>query len=108
MHNVGPVEIPIACSLTETEARNQVEEWQDLLAAAVVEWDRISPTDLALRLVDGPGQLGSVVCLAQREKACCPFFDFAIRIDADSLWLTISVPAEAAPILDQFLAAVGC
>ena len=48
------------------------------------------------------GQLEAVVRLAQREKACCPFFDFSILVDAGTVALRVSVPAGAAAILDDF------
>ena len=42
-----------------------------------------------------------MVGLAQREKACCPFFDFSLDIAADSVTLVVSVPDDGAPLLDQ-------
>jgi hypothetical protein len=96
------VDIPIACSLTATAARSQLDEWRTLLATAAVAAERVSPSRLSLRLRDDLGQVGPVIALAQREKACCPFFDFTIQIDADRVTLHISVPAEAAGVLDSF------
>jgi hypothetical protein len=93
--------VPIACELTETAAQSQIGEWRDVLSAAVVSIDRTSATDLSFRLKnDTP--LSAIVDLAQREKGCCSFFDFNILIDADSLALRVSVPAEATAILDDF------
>jgi hypothetical protein len=96
------VKVPIACSLTETAARSQIDEWHDLIATSVAALDRVSPTDLRLRLGTGVEGAGAVLRLAQREKACCPFFDFALLVEADSLVLRVTVPADAAPILDDF------
>ena len=96
------MEVPIACSLSETEARSQVDEWRDLIATSVAAVDRVSSTDLRLRLGPGVEGAGAVLRLAQREKACCPFFDFALLIEADALVLRVTVPADAAPILDDF------
>jgi hypothetical protein len=42
--------------------------------------------------------------LAQREKACCSFFEFSIELDVASWWLVIRVPPEAAPVLADFAA----
>ena len=36
------------------------------------------------------------------KKACCPFFDFSILIDAGAVALRVSVPPGAAAILDDF------
>jgi len=46
--------------------------------------------------------LAAAVDLAQREKACCDFFEFAIVIESDALWLSVRVPAEASRVLDDF------
>jgi len=46
--------------------------------------------------------VAAAVDLAQREKACCDFFEFAIGIEADALWMSVRVPAEASMILDDF------
>jgi len=105
---VGPyaetVQIPVACNLDDQAAFAQLEEWRALLAGPTVTRQRVSPTELALGLSEDPAQLETVVRLARREKACCPFFDFSLRIGADALTLTISVPEEAAALLDQFAA----
>ncbi len=46
-------------------------------------------------------QLGEVVDLARREKACCPFFDFSLEIGADALTLRVVAPADATAVLDE-------
>jgi hypothetical protein len=96
--------IPIACSLTDTDAAAQLDEWKSVLAAFTVTRRRLSPTELWLGLGDDLAQVEAVVRLAQREKACCPFFDFTLRIEADAVALTIAAPLEAASLLDQFAA----
>ncbi len=96
------MQIPIACTLTETDAQDQVGKWRDALATSIVAAERVSATRLDLRLNEDLVQLPALVRLAQSEKACCPFFDFSVGIEADAVSLRISVPAEAAPILDQF------
>jgi hypothetical protein len=98
----GWVDIPIACSLTPAGAQSQLGEWRTLLAAAVTGVQRPAPTTLMLRLREDPGQLAAVVALAQREKACCPFFGFAIEIAADGLTLQVTVPPDAVSLLDGF------
>ena len=32
----------------------------------------------------------------------CEFFEFSIGIEADALWLSVRVPAEASLVLDDF------
>ena len=96
------VRIPIACSLAEAEARGQLEEWRLLLNLVSVEASRVSPTELEIHLTDGLDELPALVGLAQREKACCPFFDFGLEIGSDRVTLKVSVPGEAVSILDKF------
>jgi hypothetical protein len=101
------MKIPIACSLTEPAAQSQLEEWRALLAAAATATARPAPTDVLFRLRDDPSQVLAILRLAQREKACCAFFDFAIVVDTDGLALRVSAPAEAATILDDFARLAG-
>ena len=98
----GRVTTPIACNLDHAEAVNQLDEWAAALAASTVTRQRRSPTELALVMAGDFAQLEAVVRLAQREKACCPFFDFALHLEADGIILTVSVPADAASLLDHF------
>ena len=98
------MQIPVACNLDDQAALAQHEEWRALLSGPTVTRERVSPTELDLGLSEDPAQLERVVRLARREKVCCPFFDFTVRIGADALTLTISVPKEAAALLDQLAA----
>ncbi len=93
--------MPIACSLTAAAADDRIDEWRSFLAASVDAAERPDPQLLRMRLTSTTG-LAAAVDLAQREKACCDFFEFAIAIEADALWLSIRVPAEASPVLDDF------
>jgi hypothetical protein len=95
--------VPIACTLTEVGAVDRVEEWRDFLTTAVSTVERQHLTGRAL-LHDGDDVLLRAVDLAEREKACCAFFDFGIVLDDAGRWLTITVPEDAAPILAELLA----
>jgi hypothetical protein len=96
------VTIPIACSLTQPAARAQLDEWQELLDAAVVRRHRISGGRLELELDPTFRGLDDLVQLARREAACCTFFDFSLTIGAELLTFVIEVPPEAEGVLDQF------
>jgi hypothetical protein len=95
------VDPPIACQLDVAAARAQLREWQDLLADDAVTTERGSRNELSVHF--DASRLATVVELAQREKACCPFFDFSIGIDADALVLRVAVPTEAAAVLDRLV-----
>jgi hypothetical protein len=101
------MDMPIACSLTGTDAQAQLGEWRTLLATSVDGVDQISRTELSLRLRNDPALLEALIRLAQREKACCPFFGFTILIGADSLTLHVSVPEEASWLLGEFARSAG-
>jgi hypothetical protein len=64
--------------------------------------ERVSPNRLELGLLPD-ADIESVISLAQREAACCPFFSFAIAIQADRLVLAVEVPDDAIEILDQLI-----
>jgi MerR family copper efflux transcriptional regulator len=97
------VQVPIACSLTEKTAHAQLDEWRDLAASGEVTITRISPAELALQLSPDLTALDTTVRLAQREKACCPFFGFDLRIEATAVTLHVSVPEDAVAILDMLV-----
>jgi len=95
------MKVPIACSLPDDAARGQVGEWHELLATSVAV-DRTSPTEVSVRLRAEPSLLVAAIQLAQREKACCPFFDFTLRIEAEAFILHVNAPEDAARLLDGF------
>jgi hypothetical protein len=78
-----------------------VDEWRELLGTIVTAVESPTTNTLRMRLADGAGT-DALVALAQQEVACCPFFSFALEIDALGLVLTASVPPEAAPVLEGF------
>jgi hypothetical protein len=99
---VAIVKIPIACTLPADDAQARVEEWRTTLARVVVDAERVSPTELALRLRAGDRELSAVVDLVRREVSCCAFFEFALHVAAGATTLRVTVPADAAAVLDDF------
>jgi hypothetical protein len=98
------VDEPIACSLDAAGARSQLDEWHKVLGAAVVSTDHESSTVARMRLRADSETVGRIAALAEREAACCPFFHFAIEIDASGVALTVRVPPDAAEVLVAFTA----
>ena len=90
----------MACTLEPDDARSQLGEWQELLQRVVGRSERPTPNRLELNLIPD-SEIESVVGLARREAACCPFFSFSIVIRADRLVLVIEVPDNAVEILDD-------
>jgi NAD(P)H-dependent FMN reductase len=101
--SVPIAEIPVACALPDDAARSQLDEWRRLTDSPSVTVERVSPTELAIHL-GSDADVPFVVDLAQREKACCPFFEFSLDIGAESLCLRLRVPDDAAQVLDGLLA----
>jgi hypothetical protein len=94
--------VPIACTLDEFAARSQIDEWRTVITRAVTEVVRSSPTTVTLTLNADLVGLTDLVQLAQREKTCCAFFEFELTVDVDHVRFLVSVPEDAAEVLDQF------
>ena len=98
------VKIPIACTLTTEDAAVRVEEWRAFFTTHTHEVRALSATEMAVRLGDDDASLLAAADLARREQSCCNFFSFAIEIAPAARWLRVSVPADAAPVLEDFSA----
>jgi hypothetical protein len=96
------VRIPLACTLGADAATGRVEEWRGFLARSIVGVERAGDRQLRLRLDDSTIALTAAVDLAQREKACCAFFEFSLELEATSRWLVVRVPSEATAMLAEF------
>lgn len=90
--------VPIACSLAAGDAAVRVGEWNHFLANDI-RAVKGAPPAVDLLLADGDDVLMRAVDLAERERACCPFFTFGIALDPSGRWLTVVVPAEASDTL---------
>ncbi len=96
------MDVPVTCRLNEATARSQVVKWREALDVSIRAAERISPAELALRLRDDLAGVGDLLRLAQRERECCPFFGFTLQVEPHVITLTVSVPDDAIPILDEF------
>jgi hypothetical protein len=96
------VERPIACSLDAADWQSRIDDWRALFSAHVTALEAPSATRLRMRLRSEGAAIDALVALARQEVECCPFFTFAIEIDADGLVFAASVPPEAAPVLEEF------
>ena len=108
--------VPIACDLTAIDA---VEREQHVLTAkelfaAVVEVKELSD-GYAFRLPVEDVMLRSAAEWMANERLCCPFFTFALRVEAQSaaLWLSLTgsedvkafIRAEFGNVLSEAVAA---
>lgn len=95
----------IACDMTGAPdtPHERLAEYGRLFAAALVGRERTAE-GIRFRLRAGDGVEAWVRDLAAREKACCPFFDFAVStVDGEVRWdATVVVDGTARAILDEF------
>lgn len=93
--------IPIACTLTTKQAAAQVGEWGDLRRAAT----QVVAVDGGFELTFPPAVETTVRDLAAREAQCCSFLTLTVeRTDGDVV-LTITGPADAAPVIGLIVGA---
>ena len=85
---------PVACSLSSAAVLERASDWAALLDGAARE---LIPDGVQLTLP--VSQAGAVAGLAAAEQQCCPFFDFELHLDGDSLILKARAPADAAALL---------
>ena len=83
---------PIVCDMTDASdtAEERMAEYGRLFDQALTGRERTDES-VRLRFRADDGIEGWVRDLAAREKACCPFYDFAVRTAADEVWLEVSV-----------------
>jgi hypothetical protein len=95
--------IPIACTLEASAVGDRVTEWRKLLAAVVER--RTLDGGVSLQLPARPELAAAVADLAMREQGCCAFFEFSLRMGGDGLWLDVTAPPDAAPIVETLFGA---
>ena len=96
-------DVPIACTLNADEVALRLAEWEAVLSTVVESID-YQESGATLTLLRGSEPLLTITDLAEREKACCPFFLFSIELDGVEARLQIDIPAGAEAILTGLLA----
>lgn len=107
MATVEFVKVPIACTLSVDDAGTRIDEWRTVLGRVVTGTERVAPTELAFTLRADPQQLSVLLDLVRREVTCCTFFEFALRVAAGGTTLRVTVPPDAAAVLDEFAQLAG-
>jgi hypothetical protein len=92
-----PEEPIIACSLTDGEQQDRVEQWRRLLTTAV----RREAVDGGIRIVLPTEMSAQVAALAADEQQCCPFFDFTLHLTEGRLAFEVRAPAHAAELIAE-------
>jgi hypothetical protein len=94
---------PIACSLDAEGFRRRMEEFRDVFERAFLSTERMEGGG-RFRFRSLPGLEAELRALAEREQACCRFFRFEVLEKDGEIWWETAADAEAAPVLDAFLA----
>lgn len=88
----------VACSLEPGELPGREAAWQAMLARAT---DRSPLPGGGVRLgFPDAGVAGDLARLVADEQACCPFFSFALTVDARGVGLEVSAPGEAGAVVE--------
>jgi hypothetical protein len=96
--------LPIACTLSAASLEERAAWLQRLGAAALIEGRR---EDSRLLLRFRPEAADDVRELVRAEAECCPFLQFEVDAGRSEIVLDVSGPAEAGPVLDDFLAVLN-
>jgi hypothetical protein len=99
--NSNPVDSPIACTLSADELRNRLNELKELTQDSLISAQR---DDLALQLRYKLEAEHTVRRMIEREKECCAFLTFDLRIQSDAIALGISAPEAAREGIEQIYA----
>jgi hypothetical protein len=99
-----PNALPIACSLSAAELPERLAEMNDLGRAALLDVER-KDTTAVLHFRSGGATGERLAAIVAAEARCCAFLDMTLRETHDALALTISAPPDAAPVLDELVAA---
>jgi len=91
---------PVACTLSEQSATDQLGEWKTLAAHA----RSVESIESGTRMTFAATLQDEIADLASREKACCAFLNFTTAVAGDELTLEITSDAENAQSVIDILA----
>ena len=85
--------LPIACSLTDAELQERRNLVLQKLRMAVTELKELE-TGYAYRFPSDGEWLKELAVLVDLERQCCPFLDFAIKVESGNgpIWLEMAGP----------------
>ncbi len=97
------MELPLACTLTDTEMRERRRTILDAFRGAALEVTSL-PLGYAYRFEPTSEVLARLVHLVDLEHQCCPFLTFKIIIEAGNqpISLEITGPPDAKPMIADF------
>jgi hypothetical protein len=96
-------DLPLACTLTESEQKIRSTELQDLFKH--VQQTNELVDGYALRFPGDNTWANTLLQFITYERACCPFFTFALIFEPQqgSIWLQLRGPEGVKPIVDNMM-----
>ena len=100
-----PTSLPIACSLSAADLREQRETLLPGLADHAVQRTPL-PSGVRLRFAPTAERMRQIDAVVRRERECCPFLEFRVGLALGDRSLTLDVtgPAGTATLLSELLA----
>lgn len=86
-------DLPITCTLTPGDLKARQDDLLPGLLRGAIE--RVeSPHGFRYRFDTAPGRLATLAEVVERERVCCRFFEFTIRMEPDAgpIWLSVEGP----------------
>lgn len=94
--------LPIACSLSARDSRDQIGEWERLATRAVT----IDPVEGGYAVIFNLDVASDVEDLAGRESACCEFLDIETSRTVDRIQLVMTAAdPDAMPVIKKLVGA---
>lgn len=93
----------IACSLTAADYRRRTDQIGELAAVSLRPAEAIR-NGLRLAFAHTGGNHRRLRDLVAAEAECCSFLTFDLRREVDELWLEVTGPAEAQPVIEDVFA----
>ncbi|HWZ33793.1 MAG TPA: hypothetical protein VNX18_20780 [Bryobacteraceae bacterium] len=97
------MELPIACTLTESEMRERRQAMLNSLRGTALDVTSL-PLGYAYRFEPTSEALAHLSHLVDLERQCCPFLTFKIVVEAgnQSICLEVTGPPEAKAVIADF------
>lgn len=93
--------VAVACTLGPDDFKTRVAALHELASRSL----RRSRRDgLVLDLTYDAAELPEIENLVAKERECCAFLEFRLRLDAEGVRLTITAPQNAGPAADDLFA----
>lgn len=100
----GMSDSEIACSLHPDLVGGRIDDWNRILAKARSR----GPLSTGLRVgFDREIDLVELVGLVDAEQSCCSFFTFGIGVTVDRVWLDVTGPEDAQPVITAVFGAAA-